>query len=137
MHQQDGLALEAVVEAVTSGFRSGERAAAEDGRFDVLLLVYNFLSRSEGDRILAAAKASGAGLVHPGYGFLAVNAEFAERVGAEGLTWVGPPGDAIRTMGSKTASRRLARDARLQDVYGYLLGLSEAEIEALAADGVI
>jgi acetyl-CoA carboxylase biotin carboxylase subunit len=63
------------------------------------------------DRLLAAAKASRADLVHPGYGFLAENAEFAERVENEGLTWVGPPPEAIRVMGSKTESRKLAVEA--------------------------
>jgi len=63
------------------------------------------------ERLLAAARISGAQLIHPGYGFLAENPKFAERVEREGLTWVGPPASAIRLMGSKTASRRLAEEA--------------------------
>ncbi len=60
------------------------------------------------DRLLGAARDSGVDLVHPGYGFLAENAGFAEQVEAAGLTWVGPPPEAIRLMGSKTESRKLA-----------------------------
>jgi acetyl-CoA carboxylase biotin carboxylase subunit len=83
------------------------------------------------DRLLEAAARSGANLIHPGYGFLAENAEFADRVEAAGLTWVGPPGDAIRTMGSKTASRRLARDAGVATVPGLMDPLeSVAGLEA-------
>jgi acetyl/propionyl-CoA carboxylase alpha subunit len=63
------------------------------------------------DKLLAAAAESGAELLHPGYGFLAENAEFADRVEAAGLTWVGPPPAAMRVMGSKTESRKLARSA--------------------------
>jgi acetyl-CoA carboxylase biotin carboxylase subunit len=60
------------------------------------------------ERLLEVARASGADLLHPGYGFLAENADFAERVEAAGVTWVGPPPAAMRLMGSKTESRKLA-----------------------------
>ena len=59
--------------------------------------------------ILAAAKILGAGAVHPGYGFLAENAGFAERCAAEGLVFIGPGAKAIRRLGDKAAARALAK----------------------------
>jgi acetyl/propionyl-CoA carboxylase alpha subunit len=64
----------------------------------------------DGARIIDAALAHGADAVHPGYGFLSENADFAEAVGAAGLTWVGPNTQAIRTMGDKLAAKRLAAE---------------------------
>jgi len=81
------------------------------------------------DRILDAAAVSGADLVHPGYGFLAENAHFAERVEAAGLTWVGPPPPAIRLMGSKTESRKLAVDTGVPLIPGLVEPL--ADLDAL------
>ena len=63
------------------------------------------------DRILEAARSSGADAVHPGYGFLAENAGFAERVIAAGLTWVGPSPRSIIEMGDKQRARELAQAA--------------------------
>jgi acetyl/propionyl-CoA carboxylase alpha subunit len=60
---------------------------------------------------IRAAKAVGADAIHPGYGFLAENAEFAEAVGAAGLTWVGPPPEALRLGGDKLAAKRIASEA--------------------------
>lgn len=59
------------------------------------------------EAIIAAARAAGADAVHPGYGFLSENAAFASAVQSEGLTWVGPPVDAVRAMGSKIESKKL------------------------------
>jgi acetyl-CoA carboxylase biotin carboxylase subunit len=59
------------------------------------------------DALLAAAKATGVRAVHPGYGFLSENAEFARAVAAQGLTWVGPGPDAIAAMGDKINARNL------------------------------
>ncbi|BFV55268.1 biotin carboxylase N-terminal domain-containing protein [Kitasatospora sp. CMC57] len=59
------------------------------------------------DLLVAAALSTGADAVHPGYGFLSENAEFASAVQAAGLTWIGPPVEAIAAMGSKTGAKRL------------------------------
>ncbi|ORV82989.1 acetyl/propionyl-CoA carboxylase subuit alpha [Mycobacterium interjectum] len=59
------------------------------------------------EAIIAAARAAGADAVHPGYGFLSENADFAAAVLQAGLTWVGPPVDAVRAMGSKIESKKL------------------------------
>ncbi|KUG60505.1 biotin carboxylase N-terminal domain-containing protein [Nesterenkonia jeotgali] len=59
-------------------------------------------------KILAAARATGADAVHPGYGFLSENAEFAQAVIDAGLTWIGPPPKAIDTLGDKVSARQLA-----------------------------
>ncbi|HSL65577.1 MAG TPA: biotin carboxylase N-terminal domain-containing protein [Gaiellaceae bacterium] len=61
--------------------------------------------------IVAAAGAAGADAVHPGYGFLAESADFAEAVEAAGLTWVGPPAHALRRGGDKLEAKRIAREA--------------------------
>ncbi len=59
------------------------------------------------EAIIAAARAAGADAVHPGYGFLSENADFAAAVQDAGLTWIGPPVDAVRAMGSKIESKKL------------------------------
>jgi propionyl-CoA carboxylase alpha chain/3-methylcrotonyl-CoA carboxylase alpha subunit len=73
-----------------------------------------------GELIIQAAKDTGADAVHPGYGFLSENAEFAEAVTAAGLTWVGPPPGAIRAMGLKDAAKKLMAEAGVPTTPGYL-----------------
>ena len=69
--------------------------------------------------ILAAARRSGADAIHPGYGFLSENADFADAVTQAGLTWIGPPASAIRAMGDKAAARQLAARHDVPTVPGF------------------
>ena len=71
------------------------------------------------EQVVGAATAAGADALHPGFGFLAENADFAEAVIAAGIRWVGPPPAAIRAMGDKAAARRLAADLGIPVVPGY------------------
>ncbi|HXJ84930.1 MAG TPA: acetyl-CoA carboxylase biotin carboxylase subunit [Candidatus Methylomirabilis sp.] len=87
------------------------------------------------DRIIAAARATGAEAVHPGYGFLAENADFAEACRAAGLVFVGPPSSAIRSMGDKVAARRLAVRMNVPVVPGIESALrDDAEAARVAAE---
>ncbi len=72
-----------------------------------------------GPRIIAAAKATGAQAIHPGYGFLSENEAFAEQCGAEGIVFIGPPAAAIRAMGSKSAAKTLMAKAGVPLTPGY------------------
>jgi len=71
------------------------------------------------DKLLAAAKSAGADAVHPGYGFLSENAEFAQAVLDAGLIWVGPPPAAIRALGNKSSAKTLALQQNVPCLSGY------------------
>ena len=73
-----------------------------------------------GEKIIAAAKATGAEAIHPGYGFLSENAEFAQSVIDAGLIWVGPKPASITAMGLKDAAKQLMQDAGVPVTPGYL-----------------
>ncbi|MCW2964232.1 MAG: putative acyl-CoA carboxylase alpha chain protein [Actinomycetia bacterium] len=75
---------------------------------DEAVEIASYLSSEEHIR---AAKQAGADAIHPGYGFLAENGDFAEAVQAAGLTWIGPPPDALRAGGDKLAAKRIAQAA--------------------------
>lgn len=80
-----------------------------------------------GDRIIAAAKESGAQAIHPGFGFLSERAAFVEAVEAAGLVFIGPPASAIAAMGDKIESKRLAAQAGVNTVPGYIGEIDSAE----------
>ena len=73
-----------------------------------------------GERIIEAAKSTGAQAIHPGYGFLSENADFAQAVIDAGLTWVGPKPQSIRAMGLKDAAKKLMEEAGVPVTPGYL-----------------
>ena len=79
------------------------------------------------DRIIAAAKATGAEAIHPGYGFLSENAVFAKRVEDEGLVFIGPKHGSIAAMGDKIASKKLADDAGVNTIPGWNEAIESAE----------
>jgi 3-methylcrotonyl-CoA carboxylase alpha subunit len=72
-----------------------------------------------GDRIIAAARETGVEAIHPGYGFLSENADFAQAVGDAGLIWVGPTPQSIRAMGLKDAAKKLMAEAGVPVTPGY------------------
>ena len=86
------------------------------------------------ERLLEAASESGADAVHPGYGFLAERAAFAEAVERAGLTFVGPPAAAIRAMGDKTEARRRMQVAGVPIVPGAITPMNPDAARALAAE---
>jgi acetyl/propionyl-CoA carboxylase alpha subunit len=86
--------------------------------------------------VVQAARAAGADALHPGFGFLAENAEFAEAVIDAGIRWVGPPPDAIRTMGDKAAARRLAARLGISTPVGYDGAEQSDEALTAAADRI-
>ncbi|MCC6788879.1 MAG: acetyl/propionyl/methylcrotonyl-CoA carboxylase subunit alpha [Hyphomonadaceae bacterium] len=73
-----------------------------------------------GEKIIAAAKQTGAEAIHPGYGFLSENADFAQAVIDAGLIWIGPRPDSIRAMGFKDAAKKLMAEAGVPTTPGYL-----------------
>ncbi len=79
------------------------------------------------DKVMAAIKGSGAEAVHPGYGFLSENPKFAEALAAAGVAFVGPPVGAIEAMGDKITSKKLAQEAGVSTVPGYMGLIDDAD----------
>ena len=87
------------------------------------------------NKIIEIAKKSGAEAVHPGYGFLSENADFAEKVIGAGLIWIGPPPTAIRALGDKVSARKIAAEVGAPLVAGTIDPVSTAEdIEKFAKE---
>ncbi len=88
------------------------------------------------DRIMDAVRQSGAEAVHPGYGFLSENSKFAEALEAEGVAFIGPPKGAIEAMGDKITSKKIAQEADVSTVPGYMGLIADAD-EAVKISGEI
>ena len=79
------------------------------------------------DKVMQAIRDTGAEAVHPGYGFLSENKKFAEALEAEGVAFVGPPAGAIESMGDKITSKKIAQEAGVSTVPGYMGLIEDAE----------
>ncbi len=88
------------------------------------------------DKIIAACKQTGAEAVHPGYGFLSENAEFARRVEEEGIIFIGPKSASSAAMGDKIASKELAAKAKVNTIPGYNSPIESAEKAVEIAKGI-
>lgn len=88
------------------------------------------------DKIIAACKETGAHAVHPGYGFLSENEEFARRVEEEGIVFIGPKHGAIAAMGDKIASKKLAGAAKVNTIPGHNAAIDTAEHAVEIAKGI-
>ncbi|MCB1370413.1 MAG: hypothetical protein KDJ83_05940, partial [Rhodobacteraceae bacterium] len=88
------------------------------------------------ERILEALRATGAQAVHPGYGFLSERADFAAALAAEGVAFIGPPVGAIEAMGDKITSKKLAAEAGVSTVPGFMGLIDDAEHAARIASEI-
>ena len=88
------------------------------------------------DKIIAAAKQTGAEAIHPGYGFLSENEAFAKRCEEEGIAFIGPKAHSIAAMGDKIASKKLANEAKVNTIPGYNDPIATAEEAVGIAKGI-
>jgi propionyl-CoA carboxylase alpha chain len=88
------------------------------------------------EKIIAAAKATGAQAIHPGYGFLSENTDFAKRCEDEGIAFIGPKAQSIAAMGDKIASKKLANEAKVNTIPGYNDAIDTAEQAVDIAKGI-
>ena len=88
------------------------------------------------DKIIAACKQTGAQAVHPGYGFLSENEDFAKRIEEEGIAFIGPKHYSIAAMGDKIASKKLANEAKVSTIPGYNDAIDTAEQAVEIAKGI-
>jgi propionyl-CoA carboxylase alpha chain len=88
------------------------------------------------EKVMAAVAQTGAEAVHPGYGFLSENAKFAEALAAAGVAFIGPPTGAIQAMGDKITSKKLAQEANVSTVPGYMGLIDDADHAVTIANQV-
>jgi propionyl-CoA carboxylase alpha chain len=88
------------------------------------------------DKIIAACKQTGAEAVHPGYGFLSERTTFAEQLAAEGIEFIGPPVNAIAAMGDKIESKKLAKEAGVNVVPGFVGEIEDTEHAVRISDEI-
>ena len=88
------------------------------------------------DKIIEAIRKTGAEAVHPGYGFLSENMKFAEALEAEGVVFIGPPSPAIEAMGDKITSKKLAQEAGVSTVPGYMGLIADADEAVKISDQI-
>jgi propionyl-CoA carboxylase alpha chain len=93
--------------ATVAVYTDADADAAHVADADTRVRLHTANGYLDADAVLAAAKAAGADAVHPGYGFLSENAEFAAAVTGAGLTWIGPPVEAVAAMGSKIEAKKM------------------------------
>ena len=112
-----------------------DRDAAHVEAADLAVAIGPATAYLDVDRIVGAAVSSGAGALHPGYGFLSENPELARRSAAAGVVFIGPPPDAIEAMGDKINAKRMVTAAGVPVVPGRgQAGLTDAELAAAALD---
>ena len=90
----------------------------------------------KGDVIIAAAKATGAQAIHPGYGFLSENEDFARTCEENGIIFIGPKHEAIAAMGDKIASKKLAANAKVNTIPGFNEAIETSEQAVEIAKGI-
>jgi propionyl-CoA carboxylase alpha chain len=120
-------------------YSEADRDARHVGLADEAVLLGPAPSRESylvADKIIAAAKQTGAQAIHPGYGFLSENEGFAKRCEEEGITFIGPKHYSIAAMGDKIASKKLANEAKVNTIPGWNDAIESPEAAVKIAQGI-